>query len=73
MDGYEATKRIRSDNARYSNIPIIAMTAHAMEGDRERCLTAGMNDYISKPVKIEELGRVLEQWTNGKERLTPST
>jgi CheY-like chemotaxis protein len=63
MDGYEATKRIRASTSKTANIPIVAMTAHAMEGDRERCLEAGMNDYVSKPVKIEELGRVLEHWT----------
>ena len=62
MDGYEATKRIREDNARYSNIPIIAMTANAMRGDRETCLAAGMDDYISKPIKKQELESLLDNW-----------
>ncbi len=60
LDGYEATQRIRS---RYSDRPvwIIAMTANAMEGDRERCLAAGMDDYVAKPVQLETLRDVLER------------
>ena len=67
MDGFEATKRIRSgkiDDAHHSSLslPIIAMTANAMQGDRERCLEAGMNDYITKPVSPKALADVLELW-----------
>ena len=64
MDGIEATERIRrGDNGvPCPQIPIIAMTAHAMQSDRDRCLEAGMNDYISKPVKPQELHGVLEKW-----------
>ncbi len=64
MDGLEATQRIRSGEAgeRCMHIPIIAMTAHALQSDRDRCLAAGMNDYVSKPVKPQELHQVLEKW-----------
>lgn len=65
MDGFTATKRIREfDLELIKNIPIIAMTAHALKGDKERCLAAGMNDYISKPIKINELERIIEKWVN---------
>ena len=64
MDGFEATKIIRtpSSSVRNHNIPIIAMTAHALEGDRENCLEAGMDDYISKPITPEALSNILEKW-----------
>ncbi len=61
MDGYEATRRIRADE-RWRDLFIVAMTAHAMAGDREKCLEAGMNDYITKPFKVEELNQVVERW-----------
>jgi len=61
MDGFEATKRIRAD-ARWRNLPIIAMTAHAMKGDRERCVETGMDDYITKPVSVDELQQMVERW-----------
>ncbi len=64
MDGFEATHRIRQGEAgpEHLNIPIIAMTAHAMKGYRELCLEAGMNDYISKPVKSKELSKLIAHW-----------
>ena len=61
MDGYEATRSIRSDH-RFKNLPIIAMTAHAMTGDRERCLREGMNDHIAKPIDSDGLLAVLATW-----------
>ncbi len=69
MDGLEATRQIRSPSSSVSNpkIPIIAMTAHAMQGDQEKCLAAGMNDYVSKPVSPQTLARVLEKWLNVEE------
>jgi len=64
MDGFEATLHIRSGEAGVLNpsVPIIAMTAHAMQGDRERCLAVGMNDYVSKPVQLSTLSTALERW-----------
>ncbi len=62
MDGYEATAAIRQLEGSDGHIPIIAMTAAAMEGDRERCMAAGMDDFITKPVRLEAVSTVLERW-----------
>jgi signal transduction histidine kinase/ActR/RegA family two-component response regulator len=67
MDGYTATENIRRGAAGRSDIPIIAMTANAMQGDRERCLVSGMDDYLSKPINIDELERKLLSWTGGSQ------
>jgi signal transduction histidine kinase/DNA-binding response OmpR family regulator len=61
MDGISATKAIRS-NPRFSALPIVAMTANAMEGDRERCLQAGMNDHVSKPIDPDALYAAVSRW-----------
>ena len=68
MDGFEATGVVRDPDSAVRNhaIPIIAMTAHAMKGDRERCLEAGMDDYVSKPVQPQELIRAIERQLVGR-------
>lgn len=60
MDGLEATQKIR--NAGHSSVPIVAMTANAMKGDREICIEAGMDDYITKPIKRDMVFKILEKW-----------
>jgi CheY-like chemotaxis protein len=61
MGGIEATQRLRAHGVRNARIPIIALTANAMDGDRERCLAAGMDDFVSKPVSIAMLRAAIER------------
>jgi len=74
MDGFTATQTIRGGRTNVLNpeIPIIAMTAHAMKGDRERCIGAGMNDYISKPISPKDLAEVLDKWLNHIHKSQPA-
>jgi len=65
MGGFEATRRIRKREAETGrHVPIIAMTAHAMTGDRENCIEAGMDDYVAKPIEPETLKRAVEKWAS---------
>jgi two-component system, sensor histidine kinase and response regulator len=73
MDGFEATAAIRlKEKSRGTRIPIIAMTAHAMKGDRERCLAAGMDEYIAKPIAVDELIKVTEGLVSGSRKTSGS-
>jgi len=73
MDGYQATARIRDRASGVSNpaLPIIALTASAMKGDRDRCLQAGMDDYLTKPVDLASLAAALRKWLGGGHVITP--
>jgi len=61
-DGYEATSKIRLHENGSRHTLIVAMTAHAMKGDRKKCMRAGMDDYLAKPIKKEDLLEILEKW-----------
>ena len=74
MDGYDATRRLRELNVK---TPIVAMTAHTLSGDREKCLDAGMDDYLTKPIAIAKLTACLDQWLTctadpAKQAIVPS-
>jgi two-component system sensor histidine kinase/response regulator len=73
VDGFEATRAIRSRKAKVTNrqVPIIAMTAHSMAGDRERCLKEGMDDYISKPIAPQALAEALQKWLGRDQKSHP--
>lgn len=64
LDGYEATRRLRDREGEQNHRIVIGLTAHALEGDRAKCLEAGMDDYLSKPIMADDLVRLLEKWTS---------
>jgi len=66
MDGYTATRLLKKQHG--CKVPIIAMTAHAMKGDKEKCLAAGCDDYIAKPIMQEELRKILQRWLVSPEK-----
>jgi CheY-like chemotaxis protein len=72
MDGFEATARIRLFENGSRHTPIIAMTANAMSGDRERCLAAGMDDYLSKPLTMKALHEKVSRWTAAPAQSIPA-
>jgi CheY-like chemotaxis protein/HPt (histidine-containing phosphotransfer) domain-containing protein len=72
LDGYEATRAIRQREGPTRHTPIIAMTANAMAGDRDKCLTAGMDEYLSKPLRPDELAKVMSKWLHQKVELQTS-
>jgi len=72
MDGHEATRIIRKEPG-FDALPIVALTAHAMAGEREKCLESGMNDYLSKPIKPDDLYAVLAKWIKPGERSVPES
>jgi PAS domain S-box-containing protein len=67
LNGYDATKQYRSTEKTNTHVPIIAVTANAMDGDREKCLTSGMDDYIAKPVEPKTLEKIINHWLNSSQ------
>lgn len=72
MDGYEATQHIRAQQ-QFTHLPIIALTAHTLKGEKERCFAAGMNDYVSKPFEIAQLNHTISSWLNSSATAKPKS
>ena len=73
MDGVEAARQIRALAAPYNNIPIVALTANAMASDRQKCIAAGMDDFLPKPFEPADLEAMVEKWGSGREALTAAS
>ena len=67
MDGYKVATVIRRMETGSRRTPIVAMTAHVAEGEREKCLSAGMDDFVTKPVSVQRLGQILSRWLGRRE------
>jgi CheY-like chemotaxis protein len=72
VDGFEACREIRKRQLTGPRVPIVAITANAMKGDRERCLAAGMDDYVSKPFKQDDLRTMIDRWISPEPSAPPS-
>jgi len=70
MDGFELTRKIRGLSGNVRTVPVVAMTAHALKGMREKCLGAGLDDYVSKPVQIERLTEILNRWIGQRSEIS---
>jgi CheY-like chemotaxis protein len=70
LDGLEATRLIRRSGVPFSQVPIVALTANAMAGDREKCLEAGMNDYLAKPINLKLLRSMVHRWLPATESIS---
>lgn len=73
LDGYQATRQLRASDTAFARVPVIAMTARAMRGDREKCIEAGMDDYVAKPIKADDLARMLERWAGRRRMAGPGS
>ena len=73
MDGLEASRKIRDAEGQNGHVPIIAMTAYALQGDNQRCLEAGMDDYVSKPLDTRRLIQVMHKWTKRTIGMVPAS